>query len=201
MAPWWGLSVSYTPHPMAWGYFRPLWAQAKAWATSRVTEAVRETLTDTPVFKAGRRAVPFLAAYIAASALLLAHALLAGTNISFASLVLLSAAVCVVILALLLLLCAPWVAADIPLMATVAYAPLLAVQCMLAAFATCVHQENRAGFAVASSVALFLIVYVLANAAFDLKFSEVAAGRRRNDDAQESDGSEGSMDTDTTAES
>ena len=162
---------------MAWNnYLRPLWKQAKAWATTKVTEAVRETLTETPMFEAGRRAVPFVAAYVAASALLLSHALLSGTNISFASYVLMTGAMCIILLALLLLLCAPGVAADIPLMATVAYVPLLAMQCMLAAFATCVHQENRGAFAMASAVTIFLVVHGLVSAAFDMKFSEVCGG-------------------------
>lgn len=164
---------------MAWTYLHPLWAQAKAWATSKVTDAVRETLTETPMFKAGRRAVPIVAAYVAASALLLSHALLSGTHISFASYTLLTAAACIIILAMLLLVCAPSTAVDIPLMATVTYAPLLAMQSMLAAFATCVHQENRAAFAVASSVVLFLVVHVLCKAAFEHKFSQVQGGRHR----------------------
>ena len=163
-----------------------MWAHVKAWATTKVTEAVRETLTETPVFKAGRRAIPLLAAYIAASALLLSHALLTGTEISFASYVLLTTAACVGVLAVLLLVCAPSTAADIPLVATVAYVPLLAMQCMLASFATCIHQENRAAFAVASAAAVFLVVHSLVTTAFDIKLNEV----RRKETARHAGGSE-----------
>ena len=72
-----------------------------------------------------------------------------------------------------LLVCVPSLAADIPLMATVTYLPLLALQCVLAAFATCIHQENRVGFALASSALFGVAVHIIVSAAFDMKFRQV----------------------------
>ena len=153
----------------------------RAWVTNKVTEAVTETLTETPLYAAGKRALPIVAAYVAASAMLLSHALLGGSQMGFMSYVLLTAAACVVLLALLVVACAPDVAAEVPLMATVAFVPLLAMQCVLAAFATCVHRENRGGFAVVSAVLVGWIVHALVVAAFEMKFSQVRGRERRRD--------------------